>query len=165
MKMLISLLVCMLLLIGCTTTETETTDQMESAPQGVTLNVKAPELMKVPSRVEVKSDTDWKGKVHNKEIEVIEVINILLPVKEYLVEGFKQYDSKFSHTLHEEWGDTQVQLTKALTDYEECKKIKATGKFDKKLFLDLEGVWQMLVKTGVAGLRTKSMMDAELAKF
>ena len=77
MKMLISLLVCMLLLIGCTTTETETTDQMESAPQGVTLNVKAPELMKVPSRVEVKSDTDWKGKVHNKEIEVIEVIMVI----------------------------------------------------------------------------------------
>ncbi|MBT5425862.1 MAG: hypothetical protein HOK84_06680 [Bacteroidetes bacterium] len=155
----------MILIVGCTSNETETADQMETAPQGVTLNVKAPELMKVPTRVEVKSDTDWAGKVHNKEIEVIEVINILLPVKEYLVEGFKQYDSKFSEFLHEEWGDTQVQLTQALTDYGVCTEKKAAGKIDKKLFLDLEGVWQTLVKTGVAGLRTKSMMDTELAKL
>ena len=41
----------------------------------------------------------------------------------------------------------------------------ASGAYDKKLFLDLEEVWQGLVKTGVAGVRTKSMVDAELAKL
>ena len=30
---------------------------------------------------------------------------------------------------------------------------------------NLEEVWQLLVKTGVAGVRTKSMVDSELAKL
>ena len=41
----------------------------------------------------------------------------------------------------------------------------AAGEYDKRLFLDLEQVWQSLVKTGVAGVRTKSMVDSELAKL
>jgi hypothetical protein len=39
------------------------------------------------------------------------------------------------------------------------------GDFDKQLFLDLEETWQLLVKTGVAGVRTKSMVDSELARL
>ena len=41
----------------------------------------------------------------------------------------------------------------------------AAGQFDKQLFLDLEQVWQILVKTGVAGVRTKSMVDSEMARI
>jgi len=41
----------------------------------------------------------------------------------------------------------------------------AAGNTDKQLFLDLEEVWQLLVKTGVAGVRTKSMVDAELKRM
>ena len=79
--------------------------------------------------------------------------------------GFKQHGSKFSPTLQEEWTDTQEQLGKALGLYDSCKKRKsAAGEFDKQLFLDLEEVWQGLVKTGVAGVRTKQMVDAELKK-
>ena len=105
---------------------------------------------------------DWEAKAHNKEIEVIEVINIINPVAAYITEGFKQYGDRFSPTLHEEWADTQVQLT-APTLYEDCKERREAGDFDKKLFLDLEEVWQLLVKTGVAGVRAKSMVDSELA--
>ena len=46
-----------------------------------------------------------------------------------------------------------------------CKERKAAGTFDKQLFLDLEEVWQLLVKTGVAGTRAKAMVDAELQRM
>ncbi|MGW8179225.1 MAG: hypothetical protein ACWGQW_10765, partial [bacterium] len=114
---------------------------------------------------EVSSPEDWEAKAHNKEIEVIQVLNIINPVAAYITEGFKQYGDRFPPTLQEEWGDTQQQLTKALTLYESCKERKKSGEFDKKLFLDLEEVWQLLVKTGVAGVRTKSMVDAQLKQI
>ena len=50
-----------------------------------------------------------------------------------------------------------------MTLYEDCQGRIDSGEADKQLFLDMEGVWQILVKTGVAGVRTKSMIDAELA--
>ena len=53
----------------------------------------------------------------------------------------------------------------ATTLYDSCKERMAAGDYDKQLFLDLEEVWQLLVKTGVAGVRTKSMIDSELAKL
>ena len=56
-------------------------------------------------------------------------------------------------------------MTAATTLYEDCKKRRAEGAIDRQLFLDLEEVWQLLVKTGVAGVRTKSMVDSELAGF
>lgn len=67
--------------------------------------------------------------------------------------------------MHEEWVDTQAQLTQALKLYESGKKRIEAGKYDKQLFLDLENAWQILVKTGVAGVRTKTMLDAELKKL
>ena len=48
--------------------------------------------------------------------------------------------------------------------YEDCKKRMAEKKFDKQLFLDLEEAWQVYVKVGVAGLRTKSMIDDDLKR-
>jgi hypothetical protein len=97
---------------------------------------------------------------------VIQVINIINPVAAYITAGFEQYGQRIKNkTVHEEWTDTQDQLTKALELYDSCKKRKEQGKFDKKLFLDMEGTWQLLVKTGVAGVRTKSMLDAELQKL
>ena len=111
------------------------------------------------------AEDDWEARAHNKNIEVLQVINIINPVAAYITEGFKQYGDSFSPTLHEEWEDTQVQLTQATTLYDSCKERMAAGEFDKQLFLDLEEVWQLLVKTGVAGVRTKSMIDGELAKL
>jgi len=136
--------------------------QAEAAPL---LVVEPPAPVEVPEAVEVASDTDWKAKAHNKEIEVIQVINIINPVAAYITAGFEQHGDSFSEVLHEEWGDTQVQLTKALTLYDSCKERKAAGEFDKQLFLDLEEVWQLLVKTGVAGVRAKSMVDSELGRL
>jgi hypothetical protein len=145
----------------------EVTDYADEAdaPKGVQIQAEAPEPMEVPERRESSSDTDWEAKAHNKEIEIIEVLNIINPIAAYITEGFKQYGERFSPTLQEEWGDTREQLTKALTLYEDCKKRKAEGKFDKQLFLDLEESWQLLVKTGVAGVRTKSMVDSELQRM
>jgi len=123
---------------------------------------KAPEPLALPEYKEPASEEDWTAKVNNKEREVLEVLNIINPVAAFITAGFEQHGEKFSDTLNEEWADTQVQLTAALTLYESCKKRRDEGAFDRKLFLDMEEVWQLLVKTGVAGVRTKSMIEAEL---
>jgi len=151
------------LLIGCGGGgESGEYAQSEPAAEQVLLVVEAPDPIEVPARKEVASDEDWEAKAHNKEIEVIEVINVINPVAAYITEGFKQYGDRFSPTLQEEWTDTQAQLTTALELYESCKQRMADGAYDKQLFLDLEQVWQSLVKTGVAGVRAKSMVDSEL---
>jgi hypothetical protein len=136
----------------------------EDQPRPV-LVVDAPDPLEVPERRELVSDTDWEGKAHNKKVEIVEVLNVINPVAAYITAGFDKYGNRFSETLHEEWEDTQVQLTAALTLYDNCKERVAAGRFDKKLFLDLEEVWQLLVKTGVAGLRAKSMIDAEIGRI
>ena len=121
--------------------------------------------MPVPEAKTVASEDDWAARVHNKNIEVIQVINIINPVAAYLTEGFKQYGDRFSPTLQEEWVDTQAQLGAALGLYGSCQERMEAGEADKELFLDLEEVWQLLVKTGVAGMRTKQMVDAEVSGF
>jgi len=157
-------LLALFLLFGCGGEAGEPSEQVEE-PQGVQLKVEAPEPLEEPQPKEVSSDTDWEAKAHNKEIEIIQILNIINPIAAYITEGFKQYGDRFGPTLQEEWDDTQVQLTKALTLYESCKQQMASGEYDKQLFLDLEEVWQLLVKTGVAGVRTKSMVDAELKRI
>ncbi len=136
----------------------------EAAP-AIQLEVTAPEPLPVPEYQLPASDDDWPAKVGNKDKEIVEVINIVNPVAAYVTVGFEQYGDRFSPTLQEEWQDTQAQLGSAMTLYEDCKGRIEAGEYDKQLFLDMENVWQMLVKTGVAGLRTKSMVDSELAKI
>ena len=167
MKIIIPILIAFLYLTGCGESEqTSTATSGGQATSGLTVKFEAPEPMKEPEYVAPKSEEDWEAKVNNKEIEVIQVINIINPVAAYITAGFEQYGQRIKNsTVHEEWVDTQDQLTKALGLYDSCKKRKEQGKFDKKLFLDMEGTWQLLVKTGVAGVRTKSMFDAELAKL
>jgi hypothetical protein len=65
----------------------------------------------------------------------------------------------------EEWDDTVAQLTRANGIYEEAKAKMEQKKFDKSLFLQLEEAWQIYVKVGVAGVRTKTMVDSELEKM
>ena len=154
------------LLIGCGGTSDETAYEAEEpAAEAVLLEVEAPPALEVPEPRDVTGEDDWEARAHNKNIEVLGVINIINPVAAYIVEGFKQYGDSFSPTLHEEWEDTQVQLTAATTLYDSCNERMAAGDYDKQLFLDLEEVWQLLVKTGVAGVRTKSMIDSELARL
>ena len=129
------------------------------------LSVEAPEPLAVPEPKTVQSETDWEARVHNKEIEIFQLINIINPIAAYITEGFNQYGDRFSDILQEEWEDTQAQLTNALTLYDSCKERKESGSFEKQLFLDMEEVWQILVKTGVAGVRSKTMVDAELKRL
>ena len=166
MKKIAILILVSGLLIGCGGTSDETAYEAdEPAAEAVLFEVEAPPALEVPARREVAADDDWDAKVHNKNIEVLEVINIINPVAAYITEGFKQYGDSFSPTLQEEWEDTQAQLGQALTLYDSCKERMAAGEYDHPLFLDLEEVWQLLVKTGVAGMRTKSMIDSEVAKL
>lgn len=152
--------------LGCGGTADDGAYEAEGpSAEAVLLGVEAPPALEVPERREVAADDDWDAKVHNKNIEVLELINIINPVAAYIVEGFKQYGDSFSPTLREEWEDTQVQLGQALTLYDSCKERMAAGENDEVLFLDLEAVWQLLVKTGVAGVRTKSMIDSELGRL
>jgi len=166
MKKLALLVLIPGLLLGCGGATDEASYEAEASdPAPVLLEVEAPPALEVPAPREVTADDDWEAKAHNKNIEVVQVINIINPVAAYITEAFKQYGSSFSPTLHEEWEDTQVQLTQATTLYGTCNERMDARAFDKKLFLDLEEVWQLLVKTGVAGVRTKSMVDSELAKL
>jgi hypothetical protein len=154
------------LLVACAPAEEGARQSSEKAAgPGIQLDVTPPEPLAVPEAKEVASPEDWAAKAHNKNIEVIQVINIINPVAAYITKGFEQYGDRFSATLQEDWTDTQAQLTTAMKLYDSCKERMASGAYDKKLFLDLEEVWQGLVKTGVAGVRTKSMVDAELAKL
>jgi len=137
----------------------------EAEAEAPLLTVEAPEPIPVPEPVELTSDEDWEGKVHNKDIEVVQVLNIIVPIATYITAGFEKYGNDFSPTLQEEWEDTQVQLTAAQTLYADCKERRAAGAFDKQLFLDMEEVWQGLVKTGVAGVRTQQMVNAEIRRM
>jgi len=167
MKGFIPLLVFSICLLGC-----EAKEEAGSAPaaepqvSGATVEFTQPEAMAIPEYIEPSSETDWKARVNNKEIEIIQVLNIINPIAAFITAGFDQYGDRIADpTVHEEWEDTQVQLTKALGIYNKCKEAKAAGSYSKQLFLDMEEAWQMLVKTGVAGVRTKSMLDAELKKL
>ena len=88
MRNLIVLLLVFGLLIGC---GERTGEPGEQAPQVAAkaplIKVTPPEPLDVPEPVTLKSDTDWQGKAHNKEIEVISLINILNPVAAYITEG------------------------------------------------------------------------------
>jgi len=164
MKKLLSFLLIAFTTGGCNAPA----DQGASAPaQKPTITLKVPpsQLMEVPERKKPASDTDWEARVINKNIEVIQLINIITPVKDYLVVGFTQYGPKFSEDLNHEWKDTQEQLGAALALYEKAGKAKGEGQFSQQTFFMFEEVWQLLVKTGVAGVRTKSMMDSELKRM
>jgi len=165
MKRLAILALLPVVLFACGGPAEEGGGQAEAPKPGIQLDVTPPAALDVPEPVEVSSDTDWEAKAHNKNIEVVQVINIINPVAAYITKGFEEYGDKFSPTLEEEWADTQVQLTAATTLYGSCQERMKAGEYDKQLFLDLEEVWQGLVKTGVAGVRTKSMVDAELARM
>ncbi len=166
MKQLILTVSILALAAGCAGPGEEAAPAPAGEPTpAIQLEVTAPEPMAVPEYQEPASDDDWPAKVNNKNKEIIEVINIVNPVAAYITVGFEQYGDRFSPTLKEEWQDTQAQLGSAMTLYEDCKGRIEAGEYDKQLFLDMENVWQMLVKTGVAGVRTKSMVDSELAKI
>jgi len=165
MKQLLLTVVVLALVVGCGGAGQETGEETQVAEQaaGIQLEVEAPEPMAVPEYQTPSSKEDWPAIINNKNKEIVEVLNIINPIAAYIVTGFEQYGDRFSATLHEEWEDTQAQLTSAMTLYEDCQGRIDSGEADKQLFLDMEGVWQILVKTGVAGVRTKSMIDAELA--
>lgn len=167
MKYQILLVVALAFVVGCGGAGQEVADAPAEPAAGpaIKLEVETPEPTPVPEYVEPESDTDWAARVNNKDKEIVEVLNIITPVAAYITAGFEGYGDRFSPTLHEEWVDTQAQLTSALTLYEDCKGRIGEGVADKDLFLDMENVWQMLVKTGVAGVRTKSMVDSELTRF
>jgi hypothetical protein len=164
MKKTVALLAVLALTVGCAGggEEVGTPETEEAAGPAIKLQVEEPEPLTTPEYQTPESDTDWAAKANNKNIEIIQVLNIINPVAAYISEGFNQYGDRFDATLQEEWVDTQAQLGSALGLYDSCKARMETGDFDKQLFLDLEGVWQMLVKTGVAGVRTKSMVDSAL---
>ncbi|RLE28102.1 MAG: hypothetical protein DRJ65_00705 [Acidobacteria bacterium] len=165
MKKLAFLVLIPVLLLGCGGATDDVAYEAEPEVVAPLIEVETPEPMAVPEAMEVTADDDWAAKTHNKNIEVIQVLNIITPVATYIIAGFEQYGDSFSEVLHEEWADTQVQLGAATTLYDSCKERMAAGENDKKLFLDLEEVWQLLVKTGVAGVRSKSMVDSEVGRL
>lgn len=154
-----------LLLLGCSGQETDSTTEEPQAKQKLVVQVEATEPLDVPARVEPKSDTDWEAIANNKNVEIIEVLNIIGPVAAYITAAFEQYGDKFGEVTQEEWVDTRAQLTKASAVYEDCKERMDKKEYSKQLFLDLEEAWQIFVKVGVAGIRAKAMVDADLGRI
>jgi hypothetical protein len=152
-----------LAVIGCSQEDTYVEGTADQA-SGLVVKAESPEPMAVPAYIEPKSDSDWEAKVNNKNAEIIGVLNIINPVATYIIAAFDQYDDKLGEVTHEEWEDTGAQLGRANAIYEDCKKRMADKMFDKQLFLDLEEAWQVYVKVGVAGVRTKSMIDNDLKR-
>lgn len=155
----------LVIIIGCSSNTDQTGNDDQAAEPAINLEYTTPDPIPVPERMVVQSDTDWKARANNKNIEVIEVVNILNPIAAYIAAAFEKYGAGFSPTLNEEWHDTQAQLTSALNLWGDCKKRLEKKQYSKDLFLDLEETWQLLVKTGVAGVRAKSMVDAEMVKL
>ena len=87
------------------------------------IEVEDPQPMEVPTAREVASEADWEARAHNKEIEIIQVLNVINPVATYITAGFDQYGNRFSPTLHEEWEDTQMQLGAAMALYEDARPL------------------------------------------
>ncbi len=165
LKILIIVIIAGLMMMGCSKDDSSYTEDnsVDQAP-GLVVKAESPEPLAVPELIEPKSDSDWEAIVNNKNAEIIGVLNILNPVATYIIAAFEQYDDKLGEITHEEWEDTGAQLGRANSIYEDCKKRIADKKFDKKLFLDLEEAWQVYVKVGVAGLRTKTMIDDDLKR-
>ena len=114
MRVLVTI-ICVAGLIGCAGGGDATSAGPAAAPERALIQVEAPAALEIPAPVELASDTDWEGRAHNKDIEIIEVLNVVNPVAAYITAGFEQYGERFSDGLNEEWVDTQVQLTAALT--------------------------------------------------
>ncbi len=163
MKVVLTIaLAATMLLVGCMAGDT---GGEAAAPREIKLDYVHSDPMPVPEAKVVASEEDWEAKVHNKHVEIIQVVNILVPVKEYLIAAFEKYGTEFSETLNEDWLDTVHHLTKATEIWTDGQARMEAGAYDKKLFLDMEEAWQILVKTGVAGIRTKQMADAEMLKL
>ena len=110
----------------------------------------------------IAQDVDWKFKCERKVAEVESIIGILNPVVEYLTVAFD--NNTFTETTTEEWADAVHQFTQANKKYNSAKEWMEEETYDKKTFLKLEEAWQYYVKTGVAGIRAKGMVDSELGK-
>ena len=80
MKRLAILAFLPVVLIGCGGPAEDGGGQAEAPKSGIQLDVTPPAALDVPEPVEVSSDTDWEAKAHNKNIEVVQVINIINPV-------------------------------------------------------------------------------------
>jgi hypothetical protein len=161
---LITILITGLSLTGCSKKEAGSSDAPAITQTGLEVTFEAPAPMEVTARMEPESDSDWHAISNNKNIEIVEVLNIITPVAVYITAAFEQYSAKLGEITHEEWEDTQHQLTKGSTLYGDCVKRLEAGKYDRQLFLDLEESWQIFVKVGVAGLRTKAMLEADLKR-
>jgi hypothetical protein len=161
----VAVLLALTLVMGCAQQESSSDAEQAAAVAASKVTYETPAALDVPATMVPADENDWAAKVNNKNAEIIGVLNILNPVAAYLTAAFEQYGTKFSQTTNEEWTDTVAQLTAANTIYGECKESMDQGKADKDLFLKLEEAWQIYVKVGVAGIRTKSMVDSELASL
>ncbi len=161
---LITLLIAGLSLTACSKKEAGSTDTPATTQTGLKVSYEAPAAAEVPARVTPESDSDWQAITNNKNAEIVEVLNIINPVAAFIIAAFDQYSDKLSEVTHDEWTDTQVQLGNASTLYGDCVKRLEAGNFDRQLFLDLEESWQIFVKVGVAGVRTKTMIDSDLLR-
>lgn len=88
------------LVAGCGGTDSPPAGEPEA--EAPLLTVEAPEPLAVPEAMEVSSDEDWEARVHNKDIEIIGLLNVINPIAAYIAEGFNQHGDNFSPTLQEE---------------------------------------------------------------
>lgn len=98
MKKLFPILIMLLFVFGCGKGEEKAAGTAsEDAGKGVTVEYTAPEPLEVPQAKTPKSEDDWEARVRNKEIEVIQLLNIINPIAAYITAGFEQYGSQIKN--------------------------------------------------------------------
>ena len=75
------------------------------------LEVSAPPALEVPEPGQVKGEDDWEARAHNKNIESSGSSTSSTRSRPISRKDSNSTATAFSPTLHEEWEDTQVQLT------------------------------------------------------
>ena len=86
------LIVCAVagLMVGCGGGQpAETGGSAAEPPKAALIKVEAPEPLEIPEAREVASDTDWEAKAHNKEREILEVLNKFSVVHVIAAEGIE----------------------------------------------------------------------------
>lgn len=109
-------------------------------------------------------ETNWEKRITEKQAAVDSLRETLKPIVSELSNAFEKHGEELSVYTTEEWKDAQHWYSLANSKYEEVKKRLKPENYNQTLYLELEEVWQLYVKAGSAGVRTKFMVDRELKK-
>ncbi len=85
MKIMLPLLLAIFFIFGCESKDKTTTSESQGITGGAKVVYNEPEPQEVPEPKTPSSDEDWEAKVHNKNIEIIQVFNIINAIYNFFI--------------------------------------------------------------------------------